>query len=51
MPKGITMLGRGIMILQSVLAVLSPDINIVSIAANHLPDDVLGAIDWENKLN
>lgn len=46
MPQGISMLCRGMMTMQGVLADLSPEINIVTIMANHLSTGLLSDIDW-----
>lgn len=49
MPQGISMLCRGMMTMQGVLADLSPDINIVTIMANHLSAGALQDIDWSQE--
>ena len=49
MPQGISMLCRGMMTMQGVLADISPDINIVTIMANHLSTGVLRDIDWSQE--
>ena len=49
MPQGISMLCRGMMTMQGVLADLSPDINIVTIMANHLSAGAFQDIDWSQE--
>ncbi|MFQ8599612.1 MAG: hypothetical protein ACLSAP_02760 [Oscillospiraceae bacterium] len=41
MPGGISMLGRGVLTLEGVLAVISPEINLVQIMANRMSANFL----------
>ena len=50
MPPGVTMLGRGIVTIQGVLADLEPELSILSIMANHLAGDVLRPAALEREL-
>ena len=50
MPKGLSMLGRGIVTIQGLLARISPDIRIVTIMANHLSGDAFEAFDLEKEI-
>lgn len=45
MPKGITMLGRGVIIMESLLLQLDPQVNFISVMANHLSDPVYQEMD------
>lgn len=50
MPKGLSMLGRGIVTIQGLLARISPDIRIVTIMANHMSGDAFEAFDLEKEI-
>ncbi len=50
MPKGVTMLSRGVITIESVLTKLSPDTNIIQIMANHMKTDRLEKMDPEEML-
>lgn len=50
MPKGVTMLSRGVITIESVLTKLSPDTNIIQIMANHMKTDRLENMDPEEML-
>ena len=50
MPPGITMLSRGVLTMQGVLASLDPEINIVEIMANHLSGSLLQDFDLAKEL-
>lgn len=50
MPKGVTMLSRGVITIESVLTKLSPDTNIIQIMANHMKTDRLEKMDPEEIL-
>lgn len=50
MPEGVTMLGRAMVNVQGVLAVLSPDSNLMSIMANHIRGGVLRGFDPQKEL-
>lgn len=45
MPKGVSMLGRGVLTIEGVLAAVSPDINLVQIMANRLSAEMLRDFD------
>ena len=45
MSRGITMMGRGLLTLEGVLSQLSPDISILSVAAEYIQSDMLKDID------
>ncbi len=50
MPKGMSILSRGIITIEGVLAKLSPDINIVQVMTNHMSSDILSNIDLSKEL-
>lgn len=50
MPKGLTMLSRGMMTIEGVLLKLSPDINITQIMINHMKNQTLKDIDVTKQL-
>lgn len=50
MPKGVSMLGRGLMTIEGVLATLSPDINIVQIMSNRMFSEMLHDFNWQRDL-
>lgn len=50
MPSSYSMLGRGLGSLESVLEIVSPDINYLEIAANHLSLSILEGFDWRKFL-
>lgn len=50
MPGGISMLGRGVLTLEGVLAVISPEINLVQIMANRMSANFLRDFDWKHTL-
>ena len=50
MPKGLSILGRGIVTIQGLLARISPDIRIVTIMANHMSGDAFEAFDLEKEI-
>lgn len=50
LPRGMTMLGRGILTLEGVLKVVSPDINLMSILSTHLSGDLLGDVDLRKEV-
>lgn len=49
MPKGMTMLARGVMTFEGVIGQLDPDTNIIQILAAHLENESLGHIDVRKK--
>lgn len=49
-PGGISMLGRGVMTLEGVLASVSPDINLLQILANRMAASMAKEIDWKAEL-
>lgn len=50
MPEGITMLSRGALTIQGVLAKLDPDLNVVEIMANRLSAELLRDLDVKKEL-
>ena len=44
-PKGITMLGRGLITIQGVVSILAPQINIIDIVSNHVASEVFKEFD------
>lgn len=49
LPHGVSMLCRGLTHIQGVLAVISPDINMMQIAVNRYTEDFLKNINWKNE--
>lgn len=45
MPKGVSMLGRGLVTIEGVLGTLSPDINVMQVMVNHLSGKMLDYFD------
>lgn len=45
MPKGVTMLGRGLVTIEGVLGTLSPEINVMQVMVNHLSGRMLEYFD------
>ncbi len=50
MPKGMSMLSRGIITIEGVLAKISPDINIVQVMTNRMASEVLNNIDLSQEI-
>lgn len=50
LPKGVSMLARGLMTIEGVVRRLSPDINIVSIASNHIFSDIKQNLNLKREL-
>lgn len=50
MPKGISMLSRGIVTIEGTISLVSPSSNLVEIMKNHLSNRVLHDLDWEREL-
>lgn len=50
MPKGISMLARGLVTIESTMTVLDPDINIITIAANHVSENKWKHMDFKKEL-
>ena len=50
MPHGLTMLARGMSHMEGVLAAISPDINMMQIAATSVADEVISATDWKQEM-
>ncbi|MDD3165665.1 MAG: AarF/UbiB family protein, partial [Oscillospiraceae bacterium] len=50
MPQGFSMVARGVATLEGVVAELSPEINVMQVAAGLMSEDVLGNIDWRREL-
>lgn len=50
LPKGMSMLSRGILTLEGVLATLSPEINLLQIMANRMSADYLRDFDWKKEM-
>jgi ubiquinone biosynthesis protein len=51
MPKGVSMLGRGIATIEGVIADICPDINLIQITANRIPDGFLDMKDIKKELS
>ena len=49
LPHGVTMLCRGLTHVEGVLAKISPDINMMQIAATRYTDDLLQHVDWKKE--
>lgn len=49
LPHGVSMLCRGLTRIQGVLAVISPDINMMQIAVNRYTEDFLKNINWKSE--
>lgn len=49
LPHGVSMLCRGLTHIQGVLAVISPDINMLQIAVNRYTEDFLKNINWKSE--
>ncbi len=49
MPKGISMLARGLVTIESTMTVLDPKINIIEIAANHVAQNMVNKIDLKKE--
>ena len=49
LPHGVSMLCRGLTHIQGVLAVISPDINMMKIAVNRYTEDFLKNINWKSE--
>lgn len=50
MPKGISMLARGLVTIESTMTLLDPEINIVQIAANHVSNNIFETFDLKKEL-
>lgn len=50
MPHGLTMLARGLTHMEGVLADISPEINMVEIAAARIKGDLFRTLDWKKEL-
>lgn len=50
MPKGVSMLGRGMITIEGVLAVLSPETNIIEIMSNHMFSEIMRDFNWQKEL-
>ena len=50
LPHGVSMLCRGLTHIQGVLAVISPDINMMQITVNRYTEDFLKNINWKSEL-
>lgn len=51
MPKGISMLARGLVTMESTMTLLDPSTNILEIAANHVSSHILKKIDFKKELS
>lgn len=51
MPHGMTMLARGMSHVEGVLAEISPDINMLQIAATSVADETLSEMDWKQEIS
>ncbi len=50
MPHGLTMLARGLTHMEGILADISPDINMIGIAATRIKGDLLHTMDWKREI-
>ncbi len=50
MPRGMSMLSRGVMTIEGVISKLSPDINIIQVMANRMAAEILNNINWSQEL-
>lgn len=50
MPKGVSMLGRGMITIEGVLAVLSPETNIIEIMSNRMFSEIVRDFNWQKEL-
>lgn len=50
MPHGLTMLARGLTHMEGILADISPDINMIGIAATRIKGDLLHTMDWKKEI-
>lgn len=50
MPHGLTMLARGLTHIEGILADISPDINMIGIAATRIKGDLRHTMDWKKAL-
>ena len=51
MPHGMTMLARGMSHVEGVLADISPDINMMEIAATSVADEIISEINWKDEVS
>lgn len=51
LPKGVSMLGRGVMTLEGVLAVISPGINLLQVMANRMSAQLVEEFDLQQALH
>lgn len=49
-PKGVSMLARGLVTIESTISKLAPNTNIIAIAATHMTKPLLHSIDWKKEL-
>jgi ubiquinone biosynthesis protein len=50
MPKGMSMLSRGIITIEGVLSKLSPETDIIQVMANRMSAELIDSIDWSQEL-
>jgi ubiquinone biosynthesis protein len=50
MPKGVSMLGRGMITLEGVISTLCPDINVVTVASNRILKELKDEFNMKNQL-
>lgn len=50
MPSGVTMLGRGLMTIQGVVADVCPSISLMGLLGQHVADETFKNIDWKKTL-
>lgn len=50
MKDGITILGRGLITIQGVVAVLSPELNVIDVIVNHISGDMIKEFDFNKEL-
>lgn len=49
-PKGVSMLARGLVTIESTISTLAPQTNIIAIAAAHMAKPLLHSVDWRKEL-
>jgi len=50
MPKGMSMLSRGVITIEGVLSKLSPETNIIQVMANRMSTEIMNDMDWSQEL-
>jgi len=49
-PKGVSMLARGLVTIESTISILAPQTNIIQIAAAHMSKPLLAGFDWRKEI-